>query len=1192
MARSENTFQNILFKPSTLRSLKDGSTRIDNITLAGTNKEQSDGTRSLTGSFRYDPAGAPLKSTQQLNVDFSKFENHTFLNSAEMKVQTAFDRIVNHYPFDGTKAEYITFHDSLSGFDKWVLSQFPTHKGFLNFVRQDSEGAINNYLSVNDLAGVSQLTAGQAGTGAFVLDFSNRPFTVEMQLYVPSGTINDNEVIFQKISGSTKGLTIALSASSPDGTSSSPWSKNRSPLGEVSVATIFSSGSSAISASVSVTKGEFHHFASVYDRNGTGKISLYVDGVLTSTSSTGYFGSLGIETSPITIGSGTQHSVPLLGEVFTPPQQLSGALDELRVFHSKRSLTQLKSFSNRSIFSPEDKSLKLYFKFNEPSGSFGTTSKSGNESLVLDHSGNGLHSNILMGSGGAFDMSLRNTGSLNSPMTAESRSKSPVLFPSFEGVTNLGVDLLNSASDYDHNNPNLVTRLIPKHYLLEANEVEGFTSEQGDIAENYGYSSDIPGGGRMQSAQIIASMFYLWSETFDEIKMFVDEFGRLLKVDYLSPDTISDQLLPFLAKYYGLSLPNAYANANMRQFQEGEDLNLNKVSSNLGLQGIQNTIWRRVLTDLPELLKTRGTKHSIEAIFRNMGINPDGAFRIREYGGSRTKNISDSYEKRREMAAMLSFSGSFFPQGDIDGSGRDSNRPLIQGSFLSGSRIEPGVPLPRGTFVNGISNNQNDGLFTSGSWSVEGLFKFDQALKHPVTQSLLRIQSTGSQTDGSSNNILMFNAVATKTDILKVMTGSLTLLGRPVGVASAPTLRLHLTGVDIFDGNKWHITYGRTRNDQAASYTSSSYFFRAGRMGFNKIDEFYEAEGWFDDSSLSYNNLNLIGGQTNASGSFIAIGSQSLLYDDTAGRFLNSYSDVLANYVDFTGKVSGVRFFTKALTQKETLTHVRNFKSLGVENPLINFNFNTADSGSFERMRVNTSCDQPVTKSNGAGQIQIFDFSQNLLHASGTGFQNNSQVVEPERFDYMILSPRFELATDPNKIRIRSFQHIENIRSAAGSDGVSFAPMFKIPENEQPKDDRRLSVEVSAVQALNEDIINIFATLDSMDNIIGDPQLVFAQNYPDLRHLRRIYFNRLEDKVSLTKFFQFFKWFDQAVGGLIEEMIPSTTRYLGTNFVVESHALERNKFTYNYSDMYVGIIDRREASVIFMQQFVGSLRKF
>ena len=101
-----------------------------------------------------------------------------------------------------------------------------------------------------------------------------------------------------------------------------------------------------------------------------------------------------------------------------------------------------------------------------------------------------------------------------------------------------------------------------------------------------------------------------------------------------------------------------------------------------------------------------------------------------------------------------------------------------------------------------------------------------------------------------------------------------------------------------------------------------------------------------------------------------------------------------------------------------------------------------------------------------------------------------------------------------------------------------------------------------------------------------------AEEYRSLRNLRQIYFNRLTEQMSLTKFFEFFKWFDSTVGDILEEMIPSTSTYLGTNFVVESHALERPKFTYKYSDMYVGVLDRRAASVIFMQQFLGTIRKF
>ncbi len=1175
MARDSNTFtKTILFKPSSLRSLRDGSTRVENITLGG-NKEKTQGEANLisTSSFRYDPAGFPLKSTQQLNVDWSKLENHTFFNSAQVKVQTAFDKIINRFPFDGTKSEYIEFRDNLTGFDKYILDTFPKNLGSLKFDR-----AYNNALRVQDYQGAGLISGKKGSTGQAVLDFSYMPFSIETHIFIPSGSINDNEVVLQKISGSSSGLTLAVTSSAYE----------TSPHGEATLWAYLSSGSTAISASLGIKKGVFNHVALVYDRNDTGKLFIYGNGnVPNESSKAAVFNDYDFIESLTTIGSGTVHQVENIN--FTPVQNLSGALDELRWFHKTRNRNQILSFKDRSIFANNQDDLRLYFRFNEPSGSFGTSSTTGNEDLVLDYSGNGLHTKI-----SNFNMSLRETGSLPVAMSQEDPALSPILFPSYRQVADLGVKMLLSGSQYDYNNPNLITKLIPKHYLLEASEREGMENEWGDIGESPGYYTDQPGGSKMRSPQIIASLLYMWAESFDEMKMFIDEFGRALNVDYLTDQTISDQLLPFLARYYGLNLPNAYADASMAQLLDRQDVRMDNVLAVKGLQGVQNVIWRRVLSGLPEVIKSKGTRYSIEALFRNMGINPDGSFRIREYGGSRTKSISDTFEKRSEIASILDFSGSKSSGGVIDGSGKSSNRPLIQSSYLSSSRLEPGKPLSKiryGDYVSGVSPYSGDGLYTSGSWTVEGTFKLENPLKNPLTQSLMRMQTTGSRASGVANNWLIFNTVATALLTSSNSPGTLSLYGR-VGSGSSETLKLTMTGVNVFDGNKWHVSFGRLRNDEIGSYVSSSYFLRAGRMGTNSVLEFYTTSSYYNDQGDTI--LNRVSSSNNASGSFITIGSQSLMYDTSTtsgGGFLNEVSDSKVKYVNFTGKCAGIRFFSKGLSEKETLQHVRNFKSLGVENPHVNFNFNTSDAGSFERLRLNLSIDQPVTKSNAAGNVQIFDFSQNNNHGLGTGFETNVQIIRPERYDYMILSPRFELATDPNKIRIRSFIQAENVRSNGMSDS-SYAPLYRIPENEKPKDDRRLAIEVSSVQALNEDIMNIFSTLDSLDNAIGNPELVFSQEYKSLRHLRKIYFNRLDDKMSLKKFFEFFKWFDQTIGDILEEVIPSTTKYMGTNFVIESHALERAKFPYKYSDMYVGILDRREASVIFLQQFLGRLRKF
>ena len=49
-----------------------------------------------TASFRYDPVGSGIKSTQQFNVDWSDFAQHTFYNSAQVKTNEAFKTIINN----------------------------------------------------------------------------------------------------------------------------------------------------------------------------------------------------------------------------------------------------------------------------------------------------------------------------------------------------------------------------------------------------------------------------------------------------------------------------------------------------------------------------------------------------------------------------------------------------------------------------------------------------------------------------------------------------------------------------------------------------------------------------------------------------------------------------------------------------------------------------------------------------------------------------------------------------------------------------------------------------------------------------------------------------------------------------------------------------------------------------------------
>jgi hypothetical protein len=314
---------------------------------------------------------------------------------------------------------------------------------------------------------------------------------------------------------------------------------------------LVSSGTSYLSASMPIAKGQFQQLCATYDaRPAHNKIVLFRNAAAVSESSQLEMGDLGYSTALLTIGSGTNHQVGTFGSALpgiTFTESLSGSIDELRIFHSYLSPEQQKRYSDRSVYtSPE---LRLYYKFNEPTGSYpGSLS-------VIDSSGRGLHSSLLN--------TNASTRVSESALVNEIPDETPVLFPSHPDVVNLNTSLLSSASQYDANNPNMITKLIPRHYLQEASVFEGFgqNNELGNIDDPYGTRKDFPGGGSLGSAQIIASLLFVWAKQFDELKMYLDQFGRQNKVDPVEPGTIASTFLPQLAESYGISLPEMFGNA-------------------------------------------------------------------------------------------------------------------------------------------------------------------------------------------------------------------------------------------------------------------------------------------------------------------------------------------------------------------------------------------------------------------------------------------------------------------------------------------------------------------------------------------------------------------------------------------------------------------------------------------------------
>lgn len=1162
------TRSNSPFVPSFLKSSTKESKPIQ---LSYSDFNLSDSNSDSQDSFKYDPLDYPLKSTQQLNLDWSKFENHTFFSSAEVKVNEAFNKIINSYPFDGTKKEVEQFLDSLTGYEKWIFDSFPSWSGALHFsgtqVGEVPSLTSGNWISVKDKSGTLFPDLSKNNTGETVLNPDEEvSLSVEFLLSLPTIT-NDTQVIFQKSSSTDNGFTFYLQPSAATNVANAVF--------------CVTSGSVRNSVSAPLEKGRYNHICLILNKQDAREHTLqfFVNERLVSQSSELLrIKKLNIDDSNFLIGSGS--AFYSTNSLITPTQTLSGSLDEFRVFHSVRDEKLQKLYSSRGLYSSPD--LKLYYRFNEPSGSLSLSENSSINSIVLDSSGNSLHSNI-----NNYNQGLRLDVSSdeNNLLVNEKKEFQKILFPAHSEILNFNANLLVSASNFDRSNPNNIIKLIPQHYLLEGASQDGFSSVEGNGGDPYG-GDGIPGQGKRGSVQIILSFLYIWAKFFDELKTYVDAFATLKTVSYDEKESVPDNFLEDIVRHYGFYLPKFFNNTSVEQFSEGESID-GFTSYETPLKKIQSILLRRVLINMPDIIRSKGTQHSIRSFLRSIGIDPDNSLKIREYGGPSIKQISASREKRIESSAMVDFLTS----------------SLVMTSPLSASRIEPGFPAPVGNFyldAYGTSAGTSyrwDGLLTSGSWNVEGIFKIppqNLVAAGDQVQSLFRMIVTGS--NSTSQVGLITNVVATQKSDYPKQSSKLQVFIRPGMSTSSPmlTLSLDMRGKGIFDGDVWNVALGCERNDQIGSNISSSYYLRVGKCDAGQLSETYVTSSYFYEQVSGEGNAFRTGSlENNALGPIISIGKNQIIPSGIGYLFLNDTINVddEARFTQFSGRAANLRFWSKSMSIEEWKEHVRNPKSVGVSDPLVNYNFTKNLSGSFQKLRMDTLQKQPEKNSNNAGNIQFLDFSKNNLTASGSGFGAGGKVLVGEILNYSYLSPYFDEAATEDKIRIRSFEEVNNLDENPWSLP---APTYLSAERflqEEPEDDLRLSIEFSMVDSLDKDIVSMFSSFDVLNNALGSPELMFSPDYPDLDRLRDVYFNRLSAKPDFRKFLEFYRWFDVSISSFVEQLIPSKTLYKGTNYVVESHMLERHKNIYRHSENYMGDRQVIEDSLL-VQQIVGKLKKY
>jgi hypothetical protein len=224
--------------------------------------------------------------------------------------------------------------------------------------------------------------------------------------------------------------------------------------------------------------------------------------------------------------------------------------------------------------------------------------------------------NTVIQSFDGFENFLFNSSSLSWPHSASLRYSS-----TSSQVINWYSSASISAVEYDNNNANYVLNNIPE-YVVKYEENDTYL--------------------------LFLSMI---GHHFDNIYFYAKSIEKSRNIGYKVTNGVSDKLLFDILKSYSWDPKNLNSNLQLWEYTLGLDLNGNqKFLSPSKKRNYE--IWRRILNNLPYLLKHRGTRRGIYALLSCYGI-PSSNLSIIEFGGPEVDTSKKGKLVMDEMTYVL-----------------------------------------------------------------------------------------------------------------------------------------------------------------------------------------------------------------------------------------------------------------------------------------------------------------------------------------------------------------------------------------------------------------------------------------------------------------------------------------------------------------------------------------------------------
>jgi len=206
---------------------------------------------------------------------------------------------------------------------------------------------------------------------------------------------------------------------------------------------------------------------------------------------------------------------------------------------------------------------------------------------------------------------------------------------------------IESASVYDATNQNRLSRIIPVNIQEDEKNIE------------YSLFVDMLG------------------QHFDIYWNYIKAITSINDREEHPLDGISNDLLEYVASSMGWKLYNGYSDRSLWQYELGLESNGSPLQSgslySKPTKQIVEETWRRLVNNLPDIYKSKGTARSFKTLVASYGV-PQTFLKIREYGGPRIQDDKNEYEHERFVYKLQASPSKYIsnPWDDIQSDRPDS----------------------------------------------------------------------------------------------------------------------------------------------------------------------------------------------------------------------------------------------------------------------------------------------------------------------------------------------------------------------------------------------------------------------------------------------------------------------------------------------------------------------------------------